>query len=79
MIEKGERSAHTPGSEVGASADDAVHLTTINQDLRQIYGKLTKLKGLRLIKSCFYGLVLPPTLVNLFLVSVFVFELVGGC
>merc|ERR1719265_1983711 len=37
---------HTPGSEVGgASADDAMNLTTINQDLRQAYGKLAKLKG----------------------------------
>lgn len=44
------QATHTPGSEVGgASADDAMNLTTINQDLRQAYGKLAKLKGVNLV------------------------------
>ena len=40
---------NTPGSEIVSSADDTVYLTIINQDLRQAYGKFTKLKGLSFV------------------------------
>ena len=58
---------HTPGSEVGAAAEDAIHLTTVNQDLRQAYGQLAKLKGVKLVFCvwfCFTFLVLSFALKN---------------